>query len=377
MKVGVNGWLLQGAPTGGRRYLSNILARWTREVVVGRFDAVTVYSPRPVDRGVVALPEGVRERVVGPPARMLIWENARFGLAADDDVLFCPSYSRPILTRPATVVAIHDATSKMHPELYGRGQHLYNRLYGWSAARARLIVTSTEAARADVSRCWDVSPSKIRVVPLAAADHFRVLPDREAVRSTTERLLGGPRPYFLFVGKSTGRRRVPMLLEAFAVFKERNGHPHRLVLVGPRPTFEFDEQVARLGLAGDVTHSGVVSDEDLNALYNGAEAVVCPSVYETVSLPIMEAQAAGSPVACVDTPGSREITGGAAWFMPRLELGHLVDAMTRLAAGGSLASDLVAAGLENARQYSWGRTATETLDVLAEAATLRPAVSRA
>ncbi|MGI8807282.1 MAG: glycosyltransferase family 4 protein [Acidimicrobiales bacterium] len=376
MRLGVNGWLLQGAPTGGRRYLSNLLVRWTSALVDGRFDGVTVYSPRPVDRSVFPLPDGVRERVVGPPARMLIWESARFGPVADDDVLFCPSYSRPLATRAATVVAIHDATSKMHPELYGRGQPLYNRLYGWSASRAELVLTSTDAARADIARCWGVEPSKIRVVPLAAADHFGVVSDREAVRRTTEQLLGWSQPYFLFVGKTSGRRRVPMLLEAFASFKERGGARHRLVLAGPRPTFELEEHVGRLGLAEEVTHSGVVSDEDLNALYNGADGVICPSVYETVSLPIMEAQACGSPVVCVDAPGSREITGGAAWFMPRLELDHLVEAMSRLAAGDSLGAELAAAGLENARRYSWSRTAAETLDVLAEAATLR-SVARA
>ncbi len=368
----MNGWLLHGAPTGGRRYLSTLLTQWTPGVVGGRFDRVTVYSPRPVDRRQVPFPESIREQVMGPAARMLLWENLRLGPAAADDVLFCPSYSRPVAVRARTVVAMHDATSKMYPELYGPRQRLYNRLYGWSAARATLVLTSTEAARADVARWWEVPASKIRVVPLAAADHFRVLSDREAVRRATERLLGWSEPYFLFVGKTAGRRRVPMLLEAFAAFRPRQSVPHKLVLTGPRPTFEFEEMLRQLGIEGEVKHSGVVSDEDLNALYNGAEAVVCPSVYETVSLPIMEAQAAGVPVVCVETPGSREITGGAALFMPRLDVPHLVDALTRAASPGSVRADLSAAGLQNARQFSWRRTAVETLDVLAEAATFAP-----
>jgi hypothetical protein len=112
----------------------NLLANWSPDVMAGSFDALTLYVPRPVDRTEVVLPDGIRERVLRPTLTMLGWENLRLGLVATDDVLFCPSYSRPLLSRGRTVVAIHDATPRMHPELYGRAQtFLYNPLYCWSA----------------------------------------------------------------------------------------------------------------------------------------------------------------------------------------------------------------------------------------------------
>jgi glycosyltransferase involved in cell wall biosynthesis len=371
MRLAVNGWrCAHGQLTGIGRYVANLVARWRAEVVAGRFEAVTFYSPRPVDRDQVPLPPEVSERVLRPRAPMLVWENLRFGPSAHEDVLFCPSFSRPLVARGRTVVAIHDATCQLHPELYPRQQGLYNRLYRWGAQRATLVLTSTEAAARDISRLWAVPPTRIRVVPLAAADVFGPMPSESAAGRVAERLLGSPAPYFLFVGKMTGRRRVPLLVESFARFKQATGSPHKLLLVGPAGTGAVEvENLARgHGIGDDVRHSGYVSDEDLNALYNGAIAVVCPSVYETVSLPIMEAQAVGAPVVCVDSPGSRETSGGAALFMPGLTRESLTDALVRMAGDDALRRRLRQEGPAHARQFSWERTARETLDVLEEAA---------
>ena len=140
------------------------------------------------------------------------------------------------------------------------------------------------------------------------------------------RLLGSLDPFFMFVGKTSGRRRVPKLVEAFARFKYATGAPHKLVLVGPTPTIDLAALARRTGTS-DVHHLGFRPDEELNALYNSTEALVWPSIYEHVSLPIFEAQAAGAPVVCVDTPGSRETTGETAFFLRVPDTTSMTQAM--------------------------------------------------
>lgn len=367
MRLGINGWRAHGQLTGIGRYLVNVVSRWNREVVDGRFDTVTFYSHRAVDRTSTPLPANIGSTVLWPPARMLVWENVRFGPAANDDVLFCPSYTRPLVARGRTVVVTHDLAGLLHPEGFSRYQRAYNVAYRASAARATTVLTSTEVVSAEITRHWGISPAKIRVVPLAAAEAFRPLLDRSGVEAARYRFVGADVPYFLFVGKTTGRRRVPLLIEAFAAFRASGGHAHRLLLVGPTPTFDLGEVAGRLGVDGAVVHAGFVSDDDLNALYNGAEALVCPSVYETVSLPILEAQAAGTAVICLDAPGPRELTAGSAEFMPRLGVDTLAAAMSHVASNGARRQELAEAGLANSRRFSWERTSRETLDVLAEA----------
>jgi alpha-1,3-rhamnosyl/mannosyltransferase len=372
VRLGVNGWRIHGSRTGVGRYLFNVVRHWTADAGSGRIDAITFYTPRPVDRKATPLPENIRERVVGPAWPMLAWENLRLAPIARDDLLFCPSYSRPLWTQARTVVVTHEAMLPQYPSLYPLATRLIHaRLYGWSARRATLVITSCEAARRDVARWYGVPPSRIRVVYMAPAEVFRPRPGDPRAAQARERYVGSAAPFFLFVGKLVTRdRSVPRLLEAFAVLKQREGLPHQLVVVGLNGRSRLAPLATRLGIADKVRFLDYVSDEDLSRLYNAAQALVLPSPIETLSLPVMEAQAAGLPVICADTPGLRDITGGAALLLPGTDPPAMVEAMARLAADPGLREGLATRGLTHARRFSWQRCSAETLAVLEEAAAL-------
>ncbi len=352
------------------RYIWNVVRHWTADLVSDRFGKITVYGPRPLNRREFVLPEGLEERVLLSQLPMLVWENLRLGPGSTDDVMFCPSYTRPLFTRSRTVVVTHDAVSKLYPHLFPLRVRLFlNPLYGWSARNATLVITDSEAARQDIARCWKVPLSRIRVVYLAPADVFFPQPQHPHLEEIHRRHLGSSAPFFLFVGKLSGRRNIPRLLEGFAEFKRTTSHAHKLLLVGLNiHGLNLPALIAELGLSNDVIHTAYVSDEDLNLIYNAADAFVSPSTYETVSLPVLEAQATGTPVICIDTAGMREITGGAALFIPQLEAPEIAEAMARLAGDKDLRRNLSEQGLSNVKQFSWQRCSTETLAVLAEAA---------
>jgi glycosyltransferase involved in cell wall biosynthesis len=223
----------------------------------------------------------------------------------------------------------------------------------------------------DIAREWNIDIEKIHVTHLASVKDFHPLDqaiDRNAERI---RLTGSNDPYFLFVGKLSGRRNVPTLMQAFAEFRKSSASLHRLVIVGPPYAVAAAEKLAdEYGVPQFVVTRTNVDDTDLNIFYNCADAFVMPSTYETVSFPIMESQAAGTPVICVDTPGSREMTGGEAFFISRLDVTELVNAMTRMANDRILRDDLSTRGLANAGRFSWEKCAAETLDVCARAVTL-------
>jgi glycosyltransferase involved in cell wall biosynthesis len=371
--LGVNAWRIRGRRTGVGRYLLNILSHWSTEALDDRFEAVNVYVPAPLDRADVTLPDALQERTLGPSWRLLLWENLRLGPTAGDDVLFCPSFTRPLVSRARTVVTTHEATLHLHPELYPRSARVfYDRLYRWSARHATLVISDSEAAGRDVARAYDVAPDRIRVIRLAPADIFKPRPDDPRVEEVRRRYAGGS-PFFLFVGKLTGRRNVPMLVEAMAQLCRRDGFAHKLVVIG-LDTLDVDvpRLAARLGVGDLVVHRDYVSDEDLALLYNAATAFVMPAVYETVSLPVIEAQASGTPVITADVPGLREATGGEAMLTRPSHMNELVEAMGRMAGDGALRRELSARGLDHARRFSWERSSAATLDVLAEAAGLTP-----
>ncbi len=371
MKLGVNGWRLHGQRTGVGRYLYNVVKNWTEENVAGRFKEINFYTPQPVDSKETPLPENFRERVLHSTKPMLVWENTRMASATRDDILFCPSYTIPVLTSRKVVVVTHDATQKLYPRYFSKSvRYFYTPLYGWSARHATLVITTTEAARQDIARVWGVPPKKIRVVRLAPAEVFKPLPNDARVDAMREQQTAGA-PFFLFVGKLSGRRNIPRLLESFAKLKHDTSLPHKMVIVGPdTATLNITALGAELGITDHLQRLNYATDEDLNLLYNAAEAFVMPSTYETLSFPVMEAQATGTPVICIDTPGAHENTGAAALLIPKLEVPEMVAAMTKLATDAILRQELAERGLANAQRFSWQRCSAETLAVLEEAAHL-------
>ncbi len=367
--LAINGWRIHGRRTGVGRYLLNVVRHWQKPA---QFTSVTFYSPKPLDRGEVAFPEWVSSRVLSSSQPMLVWENLSLAPRARESVLFCPSFSRPLLTRCRTVVTVHDAVQQAYPELFPLSVRLfYNRLYGWSARNATLVITDSEAGRDDIVRYWGVPAEKIRVIYLAAAEFVHPVTSAAELAKAQE-ITGSDDPFFLFVGKISGRRNLPCLLEAFAQFKRATGAPHLLLLAGLNPRhLNIGELSDRLGIADSVRYCDYLSDERINLLYNAAQALVMPSVYETVSLPVMEAQAAGTPVVCIDTAGMREISAGAALFVKSLTPELLAQAMAEMAGNPELRSRLSKEGLQSASRFSWQRCASETMAVLEEAASRR------
>lgn len=302
---------------------------------------------------------------------MLVWENAVLAPRAADTVLFCPSYSCPVLPRARTVVATHDMIFCVRPELFpAHSRAFYRTFYQWSARHAASVITPAETIRDQVVHYWGIAPERVRVIYHAPAAHFSVANDQAALTAVRQRVLGADVPFFLFVGKTTGRRSLPTVLEGFAALAHTTTLPHRLVFVGHgTDSTALRSAVSRLGLEDRVVLSGFLDDETVNLLYNAASALVSGALYETNSLPVMEAQATGLPVICYRNAGMLEITGGSAVLLDTLTPQSLCDAMVAIAEDAALCRQLRAGGLASAARFSWDRCARETMAVLDEAAT--------
>lgn len=371
MRLAINGWRLR-TRTGVARVLLNMIRHWTPEMVGHRFDEITVYSPVALDPD-LPIPANIRRRVIGPDRRMLVWENTVLSWRVKEDVMLCPSYSRPLLTRAETVTLTYEATQKLFPQYYPKtARYLHTPLYGWSARHATTVVTNTKAARQDIIGAYRAPADRVKVVPLAPLGAFRSDHSDQVLQAIRRKYAGGDMPFFLYVGKLTGRRNVPMIIEALADLKQRTGAPHRAVIVGLNTTdTDLDALAQGLGIGDDVKYYPYVDDTDLAPLYSAAAAFVIPLTYESVSLTILEAQAAGTPVITTDTPGLREMAGDAALFIAEASRDCLGQAMEKITEDPALAARLSAEGTGSAANFSWERSSEKLLDILHQAATDR------
>jgi glycosyltransferase involved in cell wall biosynthesis len=130
---------------------------------------------------------------------------------------------------------------------------------------------------------------------------------------------------------------------------------------------EVRATAADRGISDQMVHLDYVSDEDLVALYNGAEAFITAATYEANSFTTLEAQTCGAPVVIPDAPGMREMVGGVAEIMPAVGVAEVSAAMERLATDGALRRRLSEMGRKHASRFSWSNTAQGILGVAEEA----------
>jgi len=109
---------------------------------------------------------------------------------------------------------------------------------------------------------------------------------------------------------------------------------------------------------------GRQSPEGMAALYRESAALLFPSLVESFGLPVAEAMACGTPVACSDLPVLAEVTGGAAVLADPADEAGFAAALGAVLRDPARAHDLRQRGLERAAAFSWDVSAAATADVL-------------
>jgi glycosyltransferase involved in cell wall biosynthesis len=291
------------------------------------------------------------------PLRIL-WEQLVLpGLLRRDriDVLHSPAYVRPVLSGVPTVLTVHDLFAFSHPEVCKRLNVAHFRLAVPPSVRSAAVLHCTsEWTRSELVRLFPDAADRAHVVAPAVDAAFQ--PD--AAPGEAELVLGRwglSRPPLLFVGNVEPKKNVPLLLEAFAAFRDRSGDDRPLLMVGgggwrSKPV---QAEAARLGLAGAVVQTGYVPREELPAIYRSALALVFPSRCEGFGLPPLEAMACGTPVICSDGSGLAESAGDAARLVRAGDCEELIEAMCEVSGSDELRQELSREGLARAAGFRW------------------------
>jgi glycosyltransferase involved in cell wall biosynthesis len=292
-------------------------------------------------------------------------------LRADRPDLVHVQYTAPASCSVPIVASVHDVSFLEHPEYFTAARALQLRLtVKHTVNRAARVITSSEFSRNAIARLYGIGPERIAVVPNAAASLFRPLAHEESA-AWVGRRFGIPAPYLLTVGDLQSRKNQAGLIRAFAeMLRARPELPHRLVLAGKESWHA--ETVHRAAAASGVTDrihfTGFVSDDEVVRLYNGCEFFVFPSFYEGFGLPVLEAMACGRPVACSNSSALYETADACALLFDPHSTGEMTRAMLDLALDAELRSRMGRLGLQRAAQFTWRKTAEQTLAVYYEVA---------
>jgi glycosyltransferase involved in cell wall biosynthesis len=279
------------------------------------------------------------------------------------DVVHGPNYGVPLQTPHARrIVTVHDLSVLRYPEWHTRLRvALLTRVLGSTIPRVDRVITDCESVRREVIDHFGLDADCVVSVPHAAPPRFRPLAPQE-VAPTLARWTLTPGEYLLYAGAIEPRKNLLRLLAAHARISSKTDTPP-LVLVGP-PGWRNEEIQRNIGNSrGTVRYLGYVPDEDLPQLMAGAAVFVYPSLYEGFGLPALESLACGTPTVLSRIGALEEIAAGAAVFVDPLREDAIAEGIQRVLTDSVLQKALRSAGPARARQYSWERTARETLAV--------------
>lgn len=375
--------------------------RFTRELLTALFQLETrhhfvLFTDQPLQDlsafnnvSVVQVPSSrpTTEAAVADSRRSIIDMIRMYRAVANTplDIMFFPAvYSwYPVPRGLPTMVTVHDAIAEHYPKLIfprWRNRFFWALKVRLALASSERILTVSHAAKAEIIEYMGANADDIDVGSAAVTACFKQTHDSTAMLAARARAaLPASAPIIVYVGGLAPHKNLDGLLDGFdkAVQSGRIADVH-LALIGDFKGGGFlsnyealhGRVIASPTLRGRVHFCGYVSDEDLVALYSSALAAAMPSFSEGFGLPAIEAMACSAPVLSSNQGSLPEVVGDAGLYFDPFDTDAISAVIIEIVENTALRDQLRANALTGARQFTWQRAATLTLQHLEN---LRPA----
>lgn len=274
----------------------------------------------------------------------------------------------PLRKKFPTVVTIHDIIPLLFPQHYPPGlKGSINNFWQKLALKdVRAIITDSQSSKKDIIEKLQFNSQQIFVVPLAAEERFRPLKNTNQLQEVQKKY-HLPDNFVLYIGDINWNKnlvnlaqgcieaKIDLVLVGKGFDKKENlNHPEMQSYLQFLTKFADLETVHLLGF---------IPDEEIVAVMNLAQVLLLPSLYEGFGLPILEAQASGTPVITSNLSSMPEVAGDGAIFVDPYSVRDISSAITKVINDQKLRGDLIRKGFINCRKFSWKKVAEETIAV--------------
>ena len=219
------------------------------------------------------------------------------------------------------------------------------------------FVAVSEATKNDFCEYFSISEDIVDVTHLAPEEKFF-----EIKKFSRDQLLppGLPKNFLLFVGTFSERKNCKRIVEAFAKSKTSSEMP--LVLAGSSlPNFSIRKLISEFKIEDKVFVLDFISDDQLIALYDRAQAFIFPTLYEGFGIPLLEAASRGCPVLAGSKGAAPEVMKNFATYADPFDIESIISGIENVVntkADFNKVTELI----EFSRGYSWDKTADRTLE---------------
>lgn len=278
------------------------------------------------------------------------------------DVLHVPHFNIPVLCPKKLIVTIHDLIYLLFPEALNVpfGRQYARFMIGSALKKSDKVITVSEHTRNDIKKLFGTTYyDKINVVYEAADRDFHRVEDKTRIADLQCRYRLSDR-IILYVGSIKPHKNVGTLMKVFELLKQW-GLPHQLVICG-RWDKKEDALKDKVGVPS-VKYIGEIPFDDLNVLYSMADVLVHLSRYEGFGLTVLEAMQCGTPVVASDSSSLPEVVGDAALTVRPDNIHETADIVYNVLMNPQMREDMIEAGQERAKRFSWKSTASKTLKI--------------
>lgn len=281
------------------------------------------------------------------------------------DLVHSLGYVGPIISPCPTVVTIHDTNYIDLATSMPIIRRIPLRMISTVAAkRASSVITVSTFSRQRIIELLGLPQNKIVVIH--EAPQLGIVEKKNALDwQNIQHFYNIVPPYIVAFGGGAIHKNIPRLLQAFVQIVGKIDH--QLVLIGHLPPDYNVDALDRIpGLHSRVITTGYVPSDHVGQLLSHADLFVMPTLYEGFGLPVLEAQQAGTVVACSTAGSLPEVAGaGAALFDP-MSVESMAETIFKCIVDLELRARLYREGQENLKRFSWKKTAQETLTVYHE-----------
>ncbi len=297
-----------------------------------------------------------------------MWFNpgqSRKELLGNVDVLHSTTFCAPSDHNGKLVVTIYDLSFITHPECHIEENRIHCLSGSLDAALyADKIIAISNHTKQDIINYLNIPEDRIAVTHLSAGEQFRPVKDHFSIKKVLKKYQIS-RKYIFSLGSLEPRKNIKSLIEAYLMLPEIIKNEYNLVIGGGTGWLNADikDKIEKLSMENNIMFIGFVEEDDLPVLYSAAELFAYPSLYEGFGLPVLEAMACGVPVITSDNSSLKEIAEGIGILVDPLNVIDIRDAIVNILKSPQRKEELIEKGLKRAADFSWTRTASETLKV--------------
>lgn len=288
----------------------------------------------------------------------------KFLVSLKPDLVHFAFVHQPVWYKGKTVTTVHDLTTLrfLNPANNRLVMNFKQVVYGYVikkvAKKSSHIITPSNFVKQDLIAFTGINKNKISVT-YEAAD--KISEKSEPIKKLSDK------KFILYVGQPLPHKNLRRLIKAFVIL-QKTQPGLRLVLVGKKDAnYQAHQKYVDKKKIKNVILTGFVSEGELRWLYENCQAYVFASLSEGFGLPGLEAMAHGAPVVSSDATCLPEVYGKAAHYFNPTDAEDMAEMIEQVLTDNDLRDNLIKAGKEQIKKYSWETMAKQTLAVYKQA----------